>query len=98
MFGTGQKPSMATIERLHGAVEDIFFSSFFFVQALFCLFEGAREEGKIWSLDKAIPIQPGVVVVVLGSQGDHWAEAQSRCHRKIAPHKSSPSKGKTEEG
>lgn len=77
-------------------MEDMLFApSFFFVQALFCLFEEGREEGKIGSLVEAIPVQPAEVGVFLGSQGDRWAEALDRLHRESAPHRSSPSKGKT---
>ena len=72
--------------------------SIFFVQAFFCLFEGGREEGKIRSLDEAIPVQPGMVGIVLGSQGDNQAEAQVGLHKEITPHRSSPYKGKTGAG
>lgn len=64
-------------------MEDLLFFPplFYFVQVLFCLFEGGGEEEKIHSLDEMIPIRPGVVEVVLGSQGDHWAEAHRGLRR-----------------
>lgn len=43
----------------------------------FCLLEEDRGEGKICSLEGGTPVQPGVVRVALGNQGDHQAEAQA---------------------
>lgn len=69
--------------------------SLIFLQVLFRLLEGAQEEGKIHSLNEVIALQPGVVRVVLVSQGDHCPRAQHGLHTEIVPHRSAPSRDQT---